>query len=140
MFVNKRFFAGLFFISATLYKTLAAAQTCNLVFDKCPGDFTAGTLTVPKNIIWLDPKIPFCQENVPVQTGTTQAVPSIVFIIDNSGSMGDDPLKSDATDPETARFTKTSDLLDSIYKSDPSTEVGLVIFSRRLVSVKRGGA
>jgi hypothetical protein len=102
------------------------AQICNLSFDQCPGNFTSGTITVPQNVIWIDQALPVCTENVQVQTGNTSPPPTIVFIIDNSGSM-------DQTDPDEARFSTTLTLLDSIYKVQPATKVGVVVFCRRLV-------
>lgn len=112
-----------------------ATPTCNLVFDKCPGAFTTGSITVPQNVIWLDPVVPVCTENVQVVTGTKGAPPSIMFIIDNSGSMsnGDvDNHDNGASDPDEQRFTVTKTLLDKIATSSPDAEVGLVIFTRRL--------
>ncbi|HKP95590.1 MAG TPA: VWA domain-containing protein [Fibrobacteria bacterium] len=106
------------------------AQVCNLAFDTCPGNFTAGTITVPQNVIWLDPVVPVCPENARIVTGTTSPPPSIVFIIDNSGSMGTS--LGEGSDPQAQRFKVTTSLMDSIYKAAPNTEVGLVIFSRRL--------
>lgn len=102
-----------------------AAPICNLVFDKCPGDFTAGAITVPSSVIWLDAQVPVCTENVQIQTGTNSAVPSIVFVIDNSGSMNQ-------SDPDESRFTVVKNMLDTIYRVSPAAEVGLVIFTRRL--------
>ncbi len=102
------------------------AQICNLVFDKCPGNFTTGTITVPSDVIWLDPQVPICSENVQVVTGSNSPPPTIVFILDNSGSM-------DNTDPDIARFKVTLTLLDSIFKVQPKTKVGIVVFCRRLV-------
>ncbi|MEO7424301.1 MAG: VWA domain-containing protein [Fibrobacteria bacterium] len=105
------------------------AQICSLVFDQCPGNFTSGTITVPQSVIWLDPVVPVCTENVQIVTGS-QAAPSLVFIIDNSGSMGGD--LGNGTDPQAQRFKVPPSLLDSIFRFAPNTEVGLVIFSRRL--------
>lgn len=112
-----------------------AAQVCNLVFDQCPGNFTSGTITVPQNVIWLDPVVPVCSENVQVVTGTNAAPPSIVFIIDNSGSMSNgntDNSNNGGNDPDEARFKVVSDLLDTIFTASPTAEVGLAIFTRRL--------
>lgn len=106
-----------------------AGQVCNLVFDKCPGNFTSGTITVPPEVIWLDAKIPVCSENIQIQTGTDSPVPSIVFVIDNSSSMG---TGRGGTDPDQSRFRVVKGMLDSIYKISPAAEVGLVIFTRRL--------
>ncbi len=71
----------------------------------------------------MDGKIPFCNE--PVQLNPSGPPPSIVFIIDNSGSMNE-------SDPDNSRFAVVSSLLDDIKLAAPSTEVGLVIFTRRL--------
>ena len=101
----------------------AAGHVCNLTFNDCPGKYTAGTIAIPNDVIWLDPKIPFCSE--PVQITPSGPPPSIVFIIDNSGSM-------DENDPEAARFSVVSSLLEHIATVAPSAEVGLVIFTRRL--------
>ena len=115
------------FLSISILLGLAnAGPTCNLVFDKCPGDFTAGSITIPENVIWLDPTIPVCNANVQVATASNSAPPSIIFIIDNSGSMNN-------TDPDEARFQTTLKLLDSIYAAQPATKVGIVVFCRRLV-------
>jgi hypothetical protein len=100
-----------------------AGRVCNLSFTECPGKFTATTIAVPNEVIWLDPKIPYCNE--PVQISPAGPPPSIIFIIDNSGSM-------DENDPEVARFSVVKTLLDEIYSVAPNTEVGLVIFTRRL--------
>jgi hypothetical protein len=106
------------------------AQICNLVFDQCPSNFTSGTITVPPSVIWLDPVVPVCTENVQIVTGSNSPPPSIVFIIDNSGSMGS--TIGNGTDPQAQRFKVPTALLDSIFAVAPATEVGLVIFSRRL--------
>jgi hypothetical protein len=102
-----------------------AAQVCNLVFDKCPGNFASGAITVPSSVIWLDAQVPVCTENIQIQTGTNSAVPSIVFVIDNSGSMN-------TSDPDESRFSVVKSMLDTIYRVSPAAEVGLVIFTRRL--------
>jgi hypothetical protein len=110
-----------------------SAQICNLVFAKCPGNFATATIDVPKNVIWLDPVIPVCSENVQVVTGSKPASPSIVFIIDNSGSMSSgDVDNSNGNDPDEARFRVVRALLDTIAAAAPTAEVGMSIFSRRL--------
>jgi hypothetical protein len=110
---------------------LHAAQFCSLSFQACPGDFS-GTITVPKEVIWIDPKVPVCDEKVTIQTGGPKVVPtSIMFVIDNSGSMNLQGV-SNPSDPTNARFTVTEQLLDSIYAIAPGTQVGLSVFSRRL--------
>jgi hypothetical protein len=101
-----------------------AARVCDLAFSECPGKFSGGIVKVPDEMIWLDAKIPFCDEYVRIADGNA-APPSIVFIIDNSGSMNEN-------DPGAARFDVVSALLDDIHAIAPGAEVGLVIFTRRL--------
>jgi hypothetical protein len=50
---------------------------------------------------------------------------SLVFIIDNSASM-------DENDPRAARFDVVAGMLDTLFSIAPTSEVGLVIFTRRL--------
>ncbi len=108
-----------------------AAQVCDLTLTACPKQLPAGPLLVPMDVISLDARIPYCQETGSV---TTPAKTSIVFIIDNSGSMsmGFDFSDAQENDPEEARFSVVSSLLDLIASTHPGTEVGLVAFSRRL--------
>jgi hypothetical protein len=101
-----------------------AGKVCDLAFSECPSRYSAGIVKVPSEMIWLDSKIPLCQEFVQITNGNAKP-PSIIFIIDNSGSM-------DENDPEVARFNVVSTLLDNIFTFAPSAEVGLVIFTRRL--------
>ncbi len=99
-----------------------AGRVCDLALSECPNKFAVGVVKVPTEAIWLDAKIPFCKEYV--QIGNAKP-PSIVFIIDNSGSM-------EENDPEAARFDVVSTLLDNINAFAPNAEVSLVVFTRRL--------
>ncbi len=108
----------------------SGAQICDLNFKVCPGSYNGKTITVPMDVISLDPKFALCPEQVQVAGGSVNP-PSIVFIIDNSGSM-ENSRSNPGSDPAHARFTKVSSLLDSILKIAPSAEVGVVIFATRL--------
>jgi hypothetical protein len=109
-----------------------AGRVCDLAFSECPGRFSNGIVKVPEELIWLDAKIPFCNEYVRIADGAAKP-PSIIFIIDNSGSM-------DENDPDVARFNVVSTLLDNIHAFAPGAEVGLVIFTRRLAFDHRENA
>jgi hypothetical protein len=126
MTVHKYWLAAVLAFSTGLSGLARSAQICNLAFSSCPKNLATGTITVPENVIWLDPVVPTCTDTVQVVTGKNSPAPSIVFIIDNSGSMRD-------TDPEEARFKTTLIMLDSIFKVQPATKVGISIFCRRLV-------
>ena len=110
-----------------------AAPICNLVFSQCPKGLS-GVINIPSDAIWLDSQIPVCSDTVTVQTGTNSAPPSIMFIIDNSGSMSNGAVDNhpNSTDPDEARFRVVREMLDTIAKLSPTAEVGLSIFSRRL--------
>lgn len=113
-----------------LVGALQAAQVCDLTLTACPKALPAGTLTVPMDVISLDARVPVCQESGVI---TSQVQPSIVFIIDNSGSMSMGDYDDDQeTDPTEARFSVVASLLEEINAAHPGTEVGLVAFSRRL--------
>jgi hypothetical protein len=56
---------------------------------------------------------------------------SVVFVIDNSGSMGTD-LGITGNDPSRARFRIVLELLDSLSMAAPGSEAGLVVFARSL--------
>ncbi len=113
-----------------LFGALQAAQVCDLTLTACPKALPTGTLSVPMDVISLDARIPVCQESGVI---TSQVQPSIVFIIDNSGSMSMGDYDDDQeTDPTEARFSVVASLLEEINTAHPGTEVGLVAFSRRL--------
>lgn len=99
-----------------------ADQVCDLTLTACPKQLPAGPLLVPMDVISLDARIPYCQE---MGTIVNAQPASIFFVIDNSTSMGN-------TDPDEARFSVVTSLLDSIHAASPSTRVGLAIFNNRL--------
>jgi hypothetical protein len=103
---------------------VAAAEICDLVLGKCPGELMGARISVPANVVAVSPGIPFCDEKVTVKTSESPPI-SIVFIIDQSGSMN-------STDGEAARYTVPSSLLDQINAYAPDAEVGLVLFSSML--------
>lgn len=102
----------------------AAGRVCDLAFSECPNKFSKGVVKIPAEAIWLDAKIPFCNEFVQTNSSAIKP-PSVVFIIDNSGSM-------DENDPAVARFDVVATLLENMSTFAPATEVSLVIFTRRL--------
>lgn len=120
---NSLLWAGL--LTAGLF----AAEKCELVFTTCPETFSAETLTVPEKTIAIAAKVHACKSTQVIQTTqTTGATPSIVFIIDNSGSMKG----STGNDQWGSRFTVTKALLDTLFKAQPQTEVGLIVFREHL--------
>jgi hypothetical protein len=114
-------------------ETISAGQNCGLVFQACPGKFQSTVLQVPPEAIWLEPTFPACKDQVAVTIPAPAPPSSIVFIIDNSGSMSKDGKPADeSNDPDEARFKVVQTLIDTLRAVNPKTEVGLVIFTRRL--------
>jgi hypothetical protein len=102
--------------------TAAAAPICDLVFQACPDQFAGSVVTVPRNVLALDYRIPYCSKTVKVAGGGQPRPLSIVFIIDHSYSM------VDLTDPDFERFTQTQAMIRQIQDVAPQAEVGLVVF------------
>ncbi len=103
-----------------------AAQQCALTFVGCPETFNGDTIKVPSNVGKVYSLVHACNAAQTIHTGTGTA--SILFVIDNSGSMKG----TSGNDPTGARFTVTSALLDSIVAKEPQAEVGLVVFREHL--------
>jgi len=101
-----------------------SGRVCDLAFDGCPRSFANAVIKVPPEYIRLDLRVPHCDEFIHLSGGNPKP-PSIVFIIDNSGSMNEN-------DPMAARFDVVASLLDDIRNAEPSAAVGLVVFTRRL--------
>ncbi len=113
-------------ISGTI--TLSSAEkVCKFTYIGVPENLNNDTLVLPS-----DSHVVAMSEYIHVGTPMDSILEweqnSIVFIIDNSGSMqnymGNDQWGS--------RFTVTNDLIDTIYNINPKTEVGLVIFGTHL--------
>lgn len=111
--------------------SVCAQSYCDLVVQACPKNFP-GVVTVPKNTTAISAIMPTCDERIEINRPAV-VPPSIVFIIDNSGSMSmAGGGTSNETDPNEARFTETIRMLDDVFARAPKATVGIVSFSRRL--------
>ncbi|MDD5673446.1 MAG: FlgD immunoglobulin-like domain containing protein [Chitinivibrionales bacterium] len=116
-----------FLVMAFLSVKLYALEQCNLTFTSCPENFIGDTIYVPQSVVALSGQVHACKSSSLITNVTgASAVPSIVFVIDNSGSM------TSTSDPGGSRFTVTRALLDTIYKVQPLAEVALVVFQEHL--------
>jgi hypothetical protein len=111
-----------FVVAASLAASTAAAPICDLVFEQCPDKSSGAVITVPKNVLALDYRIPYCNEKVQVSAGGKAGSLSVVFVIDHSYSM------DWSTDTGYARFSQTAALIKSIAAGAPDAQVGLVVF------------
>ena len=107
---------------------LFAVDRCDLTFTGCPETFNGDTIVVPDNVVKISSLVHACKASQTIHIGGTGGNVSILFVIDNSGSMKTNP----GTDRTGARFTVTKDLLDSIIKVQPQAEVGLIVFRENL--------
>ena len=105
-----------------------SVQKCEFKIG-CPEEFNNDTIVVPTKVYFLSSQITLCTG----ESVSKSQPPSIVFVIDNSGSMlVGTGSRGSATDPLGFRFTVTSSMIDSIYKFAPNAEVSLVVFSSTL--------
>ena len=106
---------------------LEAAKTCEFKIG-CPTEFNNDTIVIPSNVTYMSSLVELCATS----SEPGYLPPSIVFVIDNSGSMKMGGVAK-ATDVNGYRFTVTKSMIDSIYKFVPNAEVSLVVFSNTLV-------
>jgi hypothetical protein len=100
-----------------------AAERCVMTFSDCPENFNNKTILVPDKVVAIAPNVLACSDTAIL---TDKVTPSFLFIIDNSGSM------SSTSDRNGSRFTVTRALLDTLFRMQPATEVGLVVFQEHL--------
>lgn len=109
---------------------IKAAEVCEWYFRSCPEDIHGQVITVPEKVIALSPNIRAC--NAVTQTVSADT-PAIMFVIDNSGSMTTSTgMGGSGNDVSGERFKVTTELLDTIYQSQPGSWVGLAIFGAGL--------
>jgi hypothetical protein len=108
-----------------------AAQVCDFSLNGCPENFQNRTIVVPTYVTSMSPSVRVCEPQY-VFENVTRSNPSIVIVIDNSGSMRRATGLEPAHDQWGYRYTVTMQLLDSIYRLAPHSEVSLVVFSNLL--------
>jgi hypothetical protein len=118
---------------ALLFAVCCAAATppqtqemCEFYLNTCPRQFDGDTILVPQNVIAMGNKVHGCPPDTSSSDSNNAA--SIMFVIDNSGSMKGPT----GSDPNGSRFTVTRALLDTILKNQPHAEVGLIVFREHL--------
>lgn len=111
--------------------TAAEEELCELRLTSCPEALDGDTIVVPEKVVGLTSEILACDvteglEDLEISGGP----PSIMFVIDNSGSMSG--LGSPPNDQMGSRFSVTLALLDQIYAAAPNAEVGVAVFQNIL--------
>ncbi len=99
-------------------------EVCKFTYKGPPEDLNNTIIEVPEEYVAMS-------EYVYVQSwsdsNVSGAPSSIMFLIDNSGSM-----INDSIDKMGSRFNVTSDLVDSIYNINSKTQIGVVVFKGKL--------
>jgi hypothetical protein len=115
-------------LAAFVPRSIPADDQCALTLAGCPQTFNGDTLRVPNYVTKLYSMVHACKASQTIQAGGTGGTSSILFIIDNTGSMKG----ANGNDPTGARFTVGKDLLDTIFAKEPDAEVSLVVFREHL--------
>ncbi len=119
-----------------LYSTSYAGNVCEFTFSDCPQSFNGDTISVPENVVAMSSSIKACSTSISSISGGSLP-PSIVFVIDHSGSMSGDG--TEGNDEMGSRFTVSRSLIDTLYKRQPNAEVGIVAFREHLFFDKTTG-
>jgi hypothetical protein len=104
-----------------------AEQICEVQFTTCPENFDGATITVPDYATHLSASLKTCNLiDVVEGPGLAATPPTVIFVIDHSGSMTGTGYAE--RDRWGSRYTVTRALLDTLYKTFPRAQVGLVVF------------
>lgn len=126
----------LFLLLMRLYTISEADNVCEFTFADCPQSFNGDTILVPENVVAMSSSIKTCNNSISSISGSSLP-PSIVFVIDHSGSMSGDGTVGN--DEMGSRFTVSRSLIDTLYKRQPNAEVGIVVFREHLFFDKTTG-
>ncbi len=109
---------------------ISARELCRATLD-CPTNYANDTVKVPYNVVMLSEIFEHCSPDS-IKEGiidTTTDTISLFIIIDHSSSMS---LK----DPKSTRYALANSIIDSIYNLSPASEIGLAVFSNKLMHNK----
>jgi len=109
-----------------LQSTASAVEVAKFAYRGQPEKYNNGVITVPTGTVAMSN---YLYVGSPKDTiFDTIHQPSIMFVIDHSGSM----YQQSGVDVWGNRFRVTHDLIDTIYKHSPYAEVGVAVFNRHL--------
>ncbi len=124
----------LLLVTICTFSFLSAEEACKFKYNAKPELLNNKTLTLPDQVVAMAEHVRV--DNVLDETTEGGLPCSLFFIIDNSRSMwnhqpGWNPPQN-ATDLSGTRFIVTRDLIDTLYKRNPTCEVGIAIFQESL--------
>lgn len=107
---------------------LFSEEVCKFAYKGQPEDFNNKTIVVPDEMVALSE---YQYVGIPIDTTfDTINSPAIMFVIDQSGSMGTQP--GIGVDTDGNRFSVTRDVIDTLSKIAPGSDVGVAVFNRYL--------
>ncbi len=111
-----------FYLSPVFGRELCRAQV------DCPMNFDGDTVFVDYNAVMLSEIFEHCAPDSVKEDiiDTTDDTISLFIIIDHSSSMK-------FMDPNNSRYKVVNDLIDSIYAYSPASEIGIAVFSNKLM-------
>ena len=124
---NLNRYTGLIFLLLLFNSYSQVQELCEFIFTTCPKEFEGDTIRVPEKVIAMGSKVRSCEGYFSAEES---GPPSIMFVIDNSGSMSG--LGSSMNDRMGSRFSVPSALLDELYERMPDAEVGIAVFQNIL--------
>ena len=119
------------FVVFYICSAVHAGEVCEFTFTDCPQSFNNDTIVVPAEVVAMSAIITACSTSISSSSTGSSLPPSIMFVIDHSGSMTGSST-TDGNDEMGSRFTVTRAIIDTLYKRQPNAEVGVVVFREHL--------
>jgi hypothetical protein len=108
-------------------------QICEFRLTSCPEEFNNKEIIVPENVTSFSSDFYVCSQIANIEKNfSIQHQPSIMFVIDHSGTMTGVNTEYLPRDSGGVRFKVTETLIDTIYKKFPKAEIGIVVFQEVL--------
>jgi len=107
--------------------TVFGSKLCRATLD-CPPDYNKDTVTVGYDVAMLSEMFEHCAPDS-IKEGIIDTITdtiSLFIIIDHSASMS-------VMDPASNRYKVACATIDSIYKHSPASEIGIAVFSNKLL-------
>ncbi len=108
-------------------------QVCEFRLTSCPEEFNNKEIIVPENVTSFSSDFYVCSQITNIEKNfSINNPPSIMFVIDHSGTMTGVNTVYAPRDSGGVRFKVTETLIDTIYKKIPNAEIGIVVFQEVL--------
>jgi hypothetical protein len=108
-------------------------QVCEFRLTACPEEFNNKEIIVPENVTSFSSEFFVCTQITNIEKNfSINHPPSILFVIDHSGTMTGVNTEYLPRDSGGVRFKVTETLIDTIYKKFPKAEIGIIVFQEVL--------